>query len=188
MVTSTDIVNEALQHMGGNSQPVTGIAPNFDNSTLGKTAAKVYAPAVAAMARQFSWDFARTVAILTLSGNVAPFPWAYEYLYPAQCVQIWQLAPATLADPNNPLPTRWSRGVAVVTGVQSSVIWSNVQNAQAIFNGNPSESTWDTLFRQAVVRMLASIFAMADAGKVDFAQAALESSGAFETIAESRDS
>lgn len=188
MVTSTDIVNEALVLIGGNQPPVTGAAPNFDSSATGKVAAKIYASCVAAVLRQFSWDFARTAAGLALTANAAPFPWAYEYSYPANCVQVLQLTPAALDDANNPAPLAWAVGNAIVAGVQSRVIWTNAQNANAVFTISPAESTWDALFRAAVVRMLASEFAMGVAGRPDTAQANLQSAGAFETIGEGRDS
>ena len=186
--SSTDIVNEALQLIGDDGPPVTGVAPNFDSSTAGKAASKVYVSTVAAVARQFAWDFARQNAALSLSGNTAPFPWSYEYVYPSNAVQIWQLTPASLTDANDPQPVTWIVGNSVVSGTQTKVIWSNLATAQAIFNGNPAESTWDALFRQTVVRLLGSTLAMALAGKPDTAQGLLETVGAFQGIGTERDS
>ena len=186
--TSNDIANEAVQLMGGNQPFVTGLAPNFDSSVTGKALQKLYAPTVAAVARQSEWGFARQMVALALTGNVAPFPWTYEYAYPANCVQVWQLTPSALSDTNNPLPINSVVGNAVVAGVQSKVIWTNLASAYAAINANPLESTWDSLFRQAVVRLLASALAMAIGGKPDLAQTMLESGGAFESLAESRES
>ncbi len=188
MVTSTEIVNQALQLIGNNQAPVTGVAPNFDTSTAGQAAAKLYAPTVAAVARQFGWDFARTKTSLSLTGNTAPAPWAYEYAYPTGCVEVWQLMPATITDPNNPLPVNWSVGNALVSSVRSRVIWTDLASATAVFNSNPPEGTWDSLFREAVVRTLASGLAMATAGRPDTAQGLLESAQAFGSMAASRDS
>lgn len=188
MVTSTDIVNQALQLMGGNGPPVTGVAPGFDNTPSGIAAAALYTPCVQTVARQFGWDFARQTVALTLSGNVAPFPWSFEYGYPANAVQVWQLMPATLVDVNNPLPTTWVVANAVVGTAQTRVIHTNVPAAQAVYNNSPNENTWDSLFREAVVRLLASEFAMALAGKPETAQGLLESGGAFESAGEGRDS
>ena len=188
MTTSNDIANEAIQLMGGNQSAVTGLAPTFDNSTTGKALQRLYAPTVAAVARQHEWDFARKTAALALSGNAAPFPWAYEYNYPAECVQLWQIAPASLLDVNNPIPINFTVGNAVVGGSQSKVIWTNLQGALGVYNANPQETTWDALFRQSVVRLLSSVLALSTAGKPDLAQSMLESGGAFETLAESRDS
>jgi hypothetical protein len=187
-VSSQDIVNEALQLFGNDGPAVTGQAPNFDSSTAGKAAAKVYQSTVAAVARQHAWDFARANAALTLTGNTAPFPWAKEYVYPSNCIQLWQLAPATLADMNDPQPVTWSVGNAVVSGVQARVIWTNLASARAIFNGNPAESTWDAGFRSTVVRVLASELALALAGKPDTSQTLLEQAGQFQQVAVERDS
>ena len=67
------------------------------------------------------------------------------------------------------------------------MIQSNTQAAVAIINNMPSENVWDSGFREAVVRLLASVMAAAIAGKPDLAQSYLESGSAFEGIAEKRD-
>ncbi len=181
--TSNSIANEAINLIGDNQPSVTGYAPTFDSSAAGKALQQLYAPTVAAVARQHEWDFARTNAALSLTGNLAPFPWAFEYAYPAQCVQIWQLAPASLTDPNDPLPVNWIAG----NSSQGRVVWTNLAGALAIYNANPPEAIWDALFRESVVRLLASGLAMALAGKPDVAKDLLESGGAFSQMAESRD-
>ena len=56
----------------------------------------------------------------------------------------------------------------------------------AIFNNNPGPDVWDPLFREAVARLLASVLAMAIAGRPDTAQAFLDSGAAFESIGERR--
>lgn len=190
-LTSTDIVNQAVQMIGDNIPPVTGVAPNFDSSTAGKAAAQLYALSVQAAGRQFGWDFARNQVTLSASGNAAPFPmgFPFEYLYPSNGIQVWQLGPDftdVAYDPNNPSPVNFSVGNTLVLGVQRKVIWTDQPNARAIYNNNPTESVWDPLFQMAVVRLLASAMAMAIAGKPDVAQMMLETGGAFETLAESR--
>jgi hypothetical protein len=191
VVTATDIVNQALYLIGDDIPLVTGTAPTFDNSTAGKAAQQLYSLTVNAVGRQFGWDFARNQVTLNPSGNAAPFPMGYtaEYLYPSNGIQVWQLAPdfgGVGFDPNNPAPINWTTGNAVVGGVQRKVIWSSQAIARAIYNNNPTESTWDPLFQQAVVRLLASGMAMAIAGKPDVAQSMLESGSAFESLGESR--
>lgn len=186
MVTSTDIVNQAIQLIGDNQPLVTGTAPTFDNSVAGKAAAALYTPCVQTVGRQWGWDFARNTASLTLSGGVAPFPWTFEYLYPGDGIEIWQLAPPALSDPNNPLPIDWDVANKLVGMVQKKVLFCNVANVLAIYNNMPNESTWDPLFREAVVRLLASEMAMAITGRPDTAQALIESGAAFETIGEGR--
>lgn len=187
-VTSNDIANQALQLIGDNTPPVSGNSPTWDGSPAGIALSKLYAPCVAAIARQFGWDFGRNTVTLALSGNTAPFPYTYEYLYPGNGVQIWQISPGALTDKNNPLPIQWATGNALVSSVQTKVIWTNQASAQAVYNNNPSEATWDTLFREAVVRLLASELAGALPARPDTAQSLLESATAFETAGEARDS
>jgi hypothetical protein len=191
-LTSTDIVNQAINLIGDDMPPVTGTAPNFDDSTAGKAAAKLYTLCVNAAGRQFGWDFARNQVALTPSGNAAPFPmgFAFEYLYPANGIQVWQLNPDlsdVAVDPFNPIPYSWNVGNTLVTGTQTKVIWTNLDDAYALYNNAPSEATWDPLFQMAVVRLLASAMSMAIAGKPDVAEAMLSSGSAFESLAESRE-
>ena len=171
MTLSTNVVNEALNCIGFDGSPVTGVSPNFDTSTAGQVAAKSYAPIVAAVARMLDWDFTRTTSVLSLSGNPAPAPWVggFEYLYPANCAQLWQLLPSVTGPLFNPTPVTWSRGIATVSSVQASVIWTYLASAWATFDGNPLEQTWDSLFRQSVVNLLAVRFANAALGKPDMA-------------------
>lgn len=186
--TPTAVVNEAVMMMGGNQPLVTGTYPNFDPSTTGKAAALLYGPAVAAVGRQFAWDFGRNTVALVLSGNAAPFPWSVQYLYPSQAIQVWQLMPPALADANNPLPINWAEANDVVSAAQARVINANLAGALAVINNNPLPSIWDSLFHQAVVRLLSSAMAMAIAGKPDVAQSMLSSGAAFESLGEGRDS
>src|SRR5690242_8129500 len=104
-VTSTDIVNEAIQRIGDNQPLVTGTAPTFDDSPAGKAAQVLYAPVVAAVGRRFEWDMARNVVTLVATGNTPPLGWSFEYGYPSNGIEVWQITPASLADANNPLPT-----------------------------------------------------------------------------------
>lgn len=188
MTTATDIVNQALWEMGGNQPPVTGNAPDFDASTAGKAAKYLYAACVQTVQRQFSWDASRKTIELVLTGNAAPYPWTYEYGYPPSGIEVWQLSPMSEIDPNDPLPVNYviANSVYGAPPAQGRVIQTNLQNAQAIYNNNPSENTWDALFREAVVRLLASEFSLAIGGKPDQAQSILQSGSAFESIGEGR--
>ena len=183
---SNAVANEALLYMGGDQPPVSGESPGFDNSTVGQALQYVYEPVVQFVARQFGWDFGRAIVALSLSGNPAPVGWTYDYLYPTNGVELWQLLPPTIVDVNNPLPVNWSVGNTEVASVQTKVIWTNLQNAIATYHNNPTEATWDPGFHQAVVRLLSSVLASAIGGKPDLTQLLLESSAAVETQAEMR--
>lgn len=188
-VTSNTIANQALQMLGDNAGgPVSGQNPTFDTSTAGIALQNLYGPCVQTVGRQHGWDMARNTVTLTLSGNAAPFPWAYEYKYPTNGIQVWQVMPAGVVDANNPLPTNWIVANAIVAGQQQRVIQTTLVNALAVYNNNPNENTWDALFREAVVRLLVSELSIALFGKPDAAQGYLESGGAFESIGEARDS
>lgn len=185
MTNSLDIVNQAILLVSDNQPLVTGTAPTFDNSTAGKAAQVLYGPTVRFVGRQFGWDFARKTVALVLTGNTPPQPWTYEYSYPPNGIQVWDIFPDT-EDPLDPLPYDYNEANAVVAAVVQRVIQTNVQNAQAVYNNNPNESTWDSSFEQAVVQMLSRGFAIALTGKTDLMQAYMESFGTFEQAAESR--
>jgi hypothetical protein len=190
MTSSNDIANEAIQLIGGNQPFVTGQNPTWDNSASGLILQKIYSSCVATVQRQFGWDASRNQSALQLSGNAAPAGWLYEYLYPSNGIEVWQISPASLTDQNNPLPVDWNVGnnLAPVQGIstQVKVIWTNVQNAVAIYNNNPVESVWDSLFREEVVRLLASELSMALAGKPDAAQGYFEGAAGFGNLNETR--
>lgn len=186
MTTSNDIANQAIQLIGDNMPPVSGFAPTFDSSPAGVALAQLYGPAVATVAREWGWDFARNSVALAATGNAAPLGWLFEYAYPTNGIELWQLVPPVLTDANNPQPINWDVGNNIVAGNQKKVIWTNLAGALAIYNNNPSEATWDPLFREAVVRLLASELAMAIPGKPDTAGMLLESGAAFESLGEGR--
>jgi hypothetical protein len=160
--TSQDIANEALVDVGWNKVAVTGFAPTFDNSTVGLILQRIYEPCAAAVLRQYPWECGKQIGLaLTLSGNVAPLPFSYEYLYPPPCVQFLQLMPSAIADPNDPLPQFWNVGNSQVASVMTKVIWTNVQNARGAYTIYPTEAIWDAGLREAVVKRLGRDLAFA---------------------------
>lgn len=186
-VTDADIVNQALFMMSDKVPPVTGTAPTFDDSVAGKAAARLYAPAVATIARSYEWDMARREIALTLSGNPTPaLSFAFEYLYPANGIEIWQVR-APVVDKFNPVPVNYTVGNTLIGSTQKKVIWTDVAGALGIYNNNPTPDVWDAGFREAVVRLLASEFATALAGRIETSTALLETSGGMRNMAQGRD-
>lgn len=177
---SNSIANQAIQLIGDNQPPVVGNAPNFDSSPAGVALKQIYAPSVAFIQKQFGWDASRRLIKLTASGNSAPFPYNYEfeYLYVPFALEIWQVQALALADPNDPLPTNWTIGNTLVSGVQTKVIWTDVADAYAGLNNNPTEAVWDPILTEAVVRYLASKLAEAIAGKPETEQVQAAATGA----------
>lgn len=186
-LTSVDVVNQALQLLGGNQPLVTGTAPTFDTSPAGVAAAQLYYPTVYAIGRKFGFDFSRNLVTLVATGNTPAFPSpSHEYTYPAAALQIRQVTGSTLADPNNPIAVNWIVVNVLVSSVPTKVIQTNIASAKAVITNAPAESLWDALYEQAVVRTLASGLAMALAGEMQTALATLDQGGTFESIAEAR--
>jgi hypothetical protein len=196
MTLSVDIANRAIQLIGDNQPAITGSGnyptPTFDTSTAGLACTALYVGVVNTVGRQFGWDFARSTAALQ-SGNLGPIislgvVWKYEYLYPTNGVQVRQLVPTTITDPNNPLPIRWSVGNDLIAGVPTKVILTNLAAGFAVYSGQVTETLWDAGFTEVVVRLLASELAMAIAGRPETVRSLLETMQGFETPAETRDS
>lgn len=138
MATDADIVNRALQLVGGfnNTQGVTGSPPTFDNSAAGVAAGTLYTSVIQTVGRQFGWDFSRNIATLALTENVPPFGYSYEYSYPSSGIQLRQIVPATI-DQNNPVPVRWDVG--------NTIVGVTVATGSIFFPANPSPGDTVTL-------------------------------------------
>lgn len=185
-VSESDIVNQAIALIGDKTPPVTGTAPNFDDSPAGIAARYLYPAAVAFVAKTFEWDYARRWIALELSGQGAPLDFQFEYLYPTNGIEVWQVYTIPVV-PMDPRPTTWVIANALVNGVQTKVIWTNAANARAIYNNNPGPDVWDAAVREAIVRHLASEMAMALAGRPETSENMLQSGAAARGLAETRE-
>lgn len=184
------VVNAALEQIASQ----TTIASLTDGSDAANAALVVYAPTVQLMLRELDPDFARYTAPLVLSGAPTPVPpWAYEYLWPADMVRLRQVQPpssgsGSLADPNDPQPVRANVAFDLIGGVNTKVILSNQQNALAVYTTSlVTESAWDSVFTDAVIRRLANPLALALSGRPDFAREVLEQSAMMAKTAENVD-
>ncbi len=194
-ITSADIANRAGLLISDNQPLVVG-AGNYPTETwvttqpLGQAASLLYNSVVETVGRQFGWDFSRRTVTLAPgnTGTLVPAPWAFEYLYPANGIQIRQLMPATVTDPNNPLPVRWDVANDTIASVVHKVILTNLASAKAVYTNQVDENLWDAGFTESVVRLLASEFAIAVAGRPDTERIGIETFGQFVGAAESRDS
>jgi hypothetical protein len=176
-------VNSALEDIGSQAQ-ITSLG---DGSSAALAASVIYTPTVQLLMRELDPDFAMFTAPLTLSAAVTPVPpWAYEFLYPADCVRLRQVRPAP-ADyaAFDPQPIRAQVAFDVISAVNTKVILTNQQNAQAVYtSSNAPEALWDAVFFDAFVRRLASPLAMALAGRPDFAEKILEQAAMMAQTAE----
>lgn len=174
--TQLSVINEALQQVAVQTT-ITSISDPAQPAGL--YAAVVYAPTVQLMLREMEPTFARYQANLTLSGAGTPMqPWAYEYLYPVDCVRLLQVAPQVGAyDPFDPQPVRFNVGFDIISAVNTKVILTNQVTAIGVYTSlTPTEAQWDAAFADAVVRRLANPLAMAIAGRPDFAREILDQS------------
>ena len=171
-VTAADIVNRALELTARNVQ-VTGVNPTFDGTPAGNAAGVLYTAAVNLVLRQLDPAFARRTLSLLLAGGTCPPPWLYEYTYPADCLRLRGLRPPGTSNGNDPQPIR--RQVAFDAGLAAKVIVCNTQFAVAMYTSSaPDESVWDWAFAEAVAKRLSNPFAMALAGRPDFARELLD--------------
>lgn len=174
MTTAADLVNRALLEIGAQAQ-VTGVNPTFDATPYGNAAGILYSPAVNFLLRQQDWEFALVKAPLVLVGNSYPF--AFSYVYPVDCQRIRQIYPTTW-DLDDPQPITWSFDAQVLSGVETRLILTDVENAIIAYTTNELiEDQFDPVFQEALVRLLASEDAMGLAGRPDFAAKMLEWSG-----------
>lgn len=129
------------------------------------TAANVlYTASVEYMLREQDWEFSRLVTELTHAG-VAPTYWTYAYTYPVDCVRVRQVQPISW-NPLDPQPMTW--GTGVIAG-PTKAIFANVSPILLTYSSDSGgEALWDIGFQTALVRFLASRFAMALAGRPDF--------------------
>ena len=133
MTTSADICNRALAQIAAQAV-VTGSVPNLQGGGNASVYCNILYPCVVeTMLREQDPEFARTGPVaLVLSGNVAPQPFAYEYLYPTDCIRVRQVTPATW-DQNDPQEILWSVADDVVSGNPTKVILTNVASAALVY-------------------------------------------------------
>lgn len=188
--SSQAVVNAALELIAAQTQ----ITSLNDGSPAAAAASVIYTPVVQLMLREMDPAFARLTATLTIqAGTTAPSPWTYAYAYPSDCVRLRQVRPpasgtGSLADVNNPYPVKANVAVAIVSAAPVKVIFSNQQNALAVYTSSSVvEADWDSDFSDAAVRRLANPLAMALSGRPDFANAVLQQAAMSEQIAGAAD-
>lgn len=185
-LTSTAVVNAALEQVA-TQVTITSLS---DGTTPANLANVVYAPLVQLLLRELDPDFARFTATLASSGAATPIPpWAYEYLYPADCVRLRQVRPANGAyDPNDPQPVRSAVAFDLISSVNTKVILTNQASALAVYTSStPTEAQWDSAFAETMVRRLSNPLAMGLSGRPDFAKTILESAAMQAQTAEMTD-
>ena len=188
--TVVAVVNYALE-LSATQAYITSLT---DGSPQANAANIIYAPVVQLLLRELDPDFAMRTASLTLSAAATPIvPWAYEYLYPSDCVRLRQVRPpgsgiGALADPYDPYPILANVAFDVISAVNTKVILTNQQNALAVYTSSTvTEAQWDSAFAESVSRRLANPLVMALSGRPDFAKEILMQAAQMAATAESID-
>lgn len=189
MTTQIDIANQALEFIGNQAS----ITTFNDGSAAANAATVLYTPTVQIVLRELDPAFARRTAVLVAAiGIVAPIPpWTQEYVYPADCVRLRSLRPAVGEyDPEDPQPLTWQVAFDAIgsPAAAGKVIVTDLVHALAVYTSStPTENQWDSTFTDAVVRRLANPFAMALAGRPDFARELLEEAARSAAVADAVD-
>jgi hypothetical protein len=174
-----DIINLALVRIGYK----TRVGSIWDGSMAAKKALDAYAQTRDAVLREGDWQFAEQIIVAALTGNAAPFPWGYEYVYPANCIKVRNIFSATYAsDTNNPTPTLWT---VADNSASEKVVWSNAAGATLVYTAQVTNpANWEPGFVEALVsalgRRLAAVLI-----NPDVAQAAAQDESAMFKNAES---
>lgn len=147
MSTQVEICNLALNHIG-----VRNITSMAELSEAARRCTLVYEPAVEAVLREHSWNFAtKVVALALISGETVP-GWDYLYTYPANC-----LNPIKVYDEENARTTTpfEFRVLQAPTG-NVKAIATNVEDAYCEYVAKITDETmFDTSFVEALAYKLA---------------------------------
>lgn len=173
MTAPVDIANLALLGIGAQAQ-VTSINPS-DGSTEGDVCSTLYQSKMDSLSRAAHWNCLRKQVNLTqlkalivngvASTNPPPQPWAYEYAYPSDCLQVRYVCyiptiTTGLALPagycNAGQPQEFVTGVDVdANGNQIRVILTNTPQALCIYTARiDNPDIWDPHFVDAAVATL----------------------------------
>jgi hypothetical protein len=195
MTSQIDIANRALSRIGTQKT-----IANFTDPTPAATQCGLWYDQVRqALLRTAPWAFARRQQPLTQTGdavpdNTAPFPWMYQYAYPADCLKfryVLPSAPASTASAPNVSDTSWTQWqqpnrahrymldtIFDAESNPSRILVSNVPNAIGCYTYDCTvPDMFDPLFTRALVEALAAELVMPLSGNVGLVrelQAAVE--------------
>lgn len=190
-----DVVNAALSRLGRSIR----VGNLLEGSEVAKAALDIYGQTRDQLLRSDDWGFARRDVTMaaTKTGLVdytvtpwsiayPPYPWRYQFAYPADCLKVRNVVSATPGFALNfdPQPPRWETPNAP-TGAQATpvakVIVSNVgPSAVLIYTGQITDpATWEPSFTEAMIDALCERLAPAlsklgpEAAKLEQPQAAM---------------
>jgi hypothetical protein len=146
-----DVVNLALGMIG---YPLR-IGSLYDGSAAAKAALTCYAETRDEVLRSKDWPFAlRQVAGTTGPSTVSG--WAYSWLYPADCIRLRSIAPATIPSPDfDPQAVLWTLYNDQTQSPPQKVILTQITPVSLNYVGQITDmTTWEPLFVNAVAQAL----------------------------------
>lgn len=163
-----DVVNAALTRIGATVR----VANMMEGSHVANAAADIYGQTRDELLRQDDWAFAARNAALTLlksapiggyipptvwSSAYPPLPWIFEYAYPADCLKVRTVKPATFFVPNfDPQPHSFGLENDNSLVPPAKVILSNVADAIVVYTGRVTDpATWEADFTEAAIAAIA---------------------------------
>jgi hypothetical protein len=191
VITSpADMLNLSLARIGKKEF----IGNLFEGSEAARVALRIYSETRDEMLRAFDWGFAERNANLTLlkfapaggyfppnawnPANNPPPPWAFEYVYPSDCLKIRSVKPVPLFVQNfDPQPNVFAIQNDNTFVPAQKVILCNVPSAMMVYTGQVTDpQTWEADFIDAFAGKLglrlAPALANMDAAKFEASDAA----------------
>lgn len=177
MTSNIDITNRALATIGTRSQ----ITSMVDGSQEALYANIIYNDLRDFMLREGDYDFA-LVDIAPTPQAIPAVPWTFRYSYPTDCIRIRQLITSNFVA-LDPLPVEWN--ILSIANVRFIVTTQAIANI--LYTYPAPEDSWDAIFTESFVRLLASGLAFALENRIEASREKLQEALAFANIANMRD-
>lgn len=186
MTSAIDLCNRALDEIVAD-----GTITDFDEPSKEAQVCKRHYPAVRrSLLRAAPWGFARRQLTLTLLGSLTEGtsvqPWAYKYLYPANCLKVRYLIP-TLQPASSDVVLTGDYFLNCATSYRGSpfkvanelvsehnsrkIVLSNLQEAVAVYVvDEETVDLFDSEFQEALVAALAAAICLPISGNKELTQ------------------
>jgi hypothetical protein len=194
MATSVeDLCNQALRLIGYKMR----IGSIYEGSEPAKACLELYGQTRDELLRELYPDFARVndVALSLLKGppppggynpaqpwstTYPPFPWLYEYAYPADCLQFRGIIrPPGMLPMRDPRPVLWSESSDNTLATPARVILTNVAGAIGVYCGQiTNPAAWNPLFTATFVESLSKKLSVPLVQNLDLAKLTAQESAA----------
>lgn len=160
MVSSTNIANMALSHVGAKSN----IESLNENSVEAMTCRLWYDHARLSTLEAHDWTFARKRLTLALDSEDPPTDWAYRYQYPGDCVKARQItSPYDYLSQTDTAPF-----IRELNSLGQNTILTDQPEAELRYTSNIVDtSSFTALFTNALTYSLATMIGYKLSGKAN---------------------